>query len=456
MNYAHFYSDRYDYLTEGNYILFSTDSTHDDLFNYAATNISSLPELFKQYITSKMNTTTFELKRSTKNDDNIPQIIELLKSAHPYYRHEYKTVIVKAIGEYFNELLIYSAYTQNTLNPELPLQKKWYYDRFSALMPSFIQEQHGVYPDGFYPNDFFDKYRNWIGDKNNDTEEISETFLQVLTEAPYGFSSEITTHKIVCSMLYFILDTTAEGLNNLSTSQRIWFYSNLFYTRNSWVQTHITKHLSYIRPIIYKGNNEDNENNTDNADNDYSQGNKYICEINDMFKPFHLCNDLDIKYENISTLIPESFNSAIEYAKKNGTSEFYEKYEINCLHELLLQEIISMIQSNKEIKKCTNCGKYFISKKSNQKYCHQLFMNTGKPCSQIGRSRNYQKKKKDDPIYQLYQTVYNKRYSRIRKDIPDTMNAFNQWSAEASSRLQKMQQGELSPDEFTKWLADSI
>lgn len=443
MAYADFYNDGYNYITEGNYILFSADKSHDDLFNYAATDISSLTYLFDQYITSKMDTTTFELRHSSKSNDDIGKITELLKSAHPYYKHEYKAVIIKAIGEYFNELLIYSVYKQGTLSPDLPLHPKWYHDKFTNLMPLFVQEQKGYYPDGLYPDDFYTKYRTLVDDKNFDMREIEETFLPVPQIMPSGFSGEIITHKIVRSMLYFILDTTANGLKDLSISQRIWFYGNIFYTRDYWTRTHITKYLSYLPPIIYKGNN------------DYSSDVEHKWEIYEMFRPIYMLDNLDIEYENISALVPESFNSAIECAKKIETSKFYEKYEINCLRELLLQEIILMVQSGIKIRKCKNCGRYFIVSKSNQKYCNRLFEKTKKRCSQIGRSRSYQKETENDPIRKLYKAAYNKHHSHIRNDIPETKSAFNQWSEEASTKWQTMRNGELSTEKFIEWLIET-
>lgn len=438
MTYAVFYNDGYDYLDEGNYTLFSSDSTHEALFHYVAIDMTSLSELFEQYINSKIDSTTLELRHSTESDIIISKIIKLMKSFHPYYSHEYKKVIIKAIGEYFNELLIYSVYKQNSITPELPLQKDWYFNRLKGLMPFFIQEENDFYPDGAYPDDFYNKYRNWIDDRDFDTRRIEETLLPVPKTMPSIFSAEIETHKTICSMLYFILDASADALKDLSISQRIWFFSNIFY---SWSQTHITKRLSFLPPIIYKEND------------DYSHEVEHRSEIYDVFTPIYMLNNLDTEYENLSALIPESFSLAIEYAKKYGNSVFYEKYEINSLFELLLQEVLFMIKSNIKIKKCNNCGIYFATNKSNQIYCKRLFEKTQKTCSEIGPSRNHRKNK--DPVRKFYDTIYNKHYSLTRKDIPASMNKFNLWEKEASAKYKEMRNGELSVEAFTKWLIET-
>lgn len=438
MSCAVFYNDGYDYLDEGNYTLFSSDSTHEALFHYAAIDITSLSELFEQYIDSKIDIATLKLKHSADSDDIISNIVELMKSFHPYYIHEYKKVIIKAIGDYFNELLIYSVYKQNSITPELPLQKEWYFSRFKGLMPFFIQEQNGFYPDGLYPNDFYNQYRNWIDDKDFDTRKIEETLLPVPKTMPSIFSAEIETHKIICSMLYFILDASADALKDLSISQRIWFFSNIFYSRS---QTHIAKHLSFLPPIIYKENG------------DYRQEVDHRSEIYDVFTPIYMLNNLDTEYEDLSALIPESFALAIEYAKKFGDSVFYEKYEINSLFELLLQEVLFMIKSNLKIKKCKNCGIYFTTNKSNQVYCKRLFENTEKTCSEIGPSRNHRKNR--DEIKIIYDKIDQIHRSHIRKDIPDTISKFYQWKEEASDKYKNMKSEKLSVEEFVKWLIDT-
>lgn len=85
MTYAVFYNNGYDYLDEGNYTLFSSDNRHEALFHYVAIDMTSLSKLFEQYIDSKIDITTLELKHSTESDVIISKIIELMKSFHPYY-----------------------------------------------------------------------------------------------------------------------------------------------------------------------------------------------------------------------------------------------------------------------------------------------------------------------------------------------------------------------------------
>lgn len=453
MSYVIFHNEGYDYFDTGNYVLFSSDNTHNALFNYAAADLSSLSELFEKYIASKIDTKTFKLiKHSSDSSDGISEIIELMKSLHPFYKYEYKKVIVRAIGEYLNNLLLDSVYNLCTLNPQLPIQEEWYHSLFTGLMPSFIQEQNGYYPDGLYPNDFFHEYCNCINYRNFDTRKIEESVLFCPPKTPFIFSHELITQKIVQEMLYFILDANAEGLNKLSISQRIWFYSNLFYMSDSKIHMQTIKHLMYMPPILYKIKNE--KDNADNT-NEYEKKVEYRRKMYDLFMPIYMLNDLSTEYENISKLFPDNFNAAIEYAQNAETSKIYEKYEINSLRELLIQEITFMIQNDVKIKKCKNCGRYFSSKKSSKKYCDQLFQNTGKACCQIGRTRQYQEKKAADPINKLYESIYNKHRSRVRIDIHDTQNAFEQWSREASSMRQKHKSGELSTKEFIKWLHDT-
>lgn len=443
MAYAYFSNSRYDYFTENNYILFSSDNTHNDLFQYAATDMSYLSRLFKLYIRSKINTTTFELRNSKISDRVVSLIIKKLKSIHPYYKYEYKKAIIEIIGNYFNELLIYQIYNERIIDSTIPLQKNWYHDKFTWLMSSFIKQENWTYPEGSYPDDFYTKYQNWAGDTISKTEDSEIAILSVPKTLPSVFSSELESHRIICAMLYFILDTSASDLNELSIYQRIWFYSILFSRRDRWNQTQITKCFSFIPPTIYEKNE------------DYSQNVEYNRRLYDIFDPICNLESLDQKYENLSIYIPESFQAAIEHAKEYDSSDLYEKYKIHCIRELLLQEIISMIHSNTKIKKCKNCKKYFVSNKANQKYCNRLFENTGKPCSKIGKSRSYQKTVEKDQIRKLYKAVYQKHYSAIRSDIHDSRKKFVNWSQVASDKYKEFKNNELSSEDFIKWLFDT-
>ncbi|MDE7430590.1 MAG: hypothetical protein K2N34_01515, partial [Lachnospiraceae bacterium] len=97
-----FENNGYKYFETGGQLLFSSDSSHNYLFEYVTKDLSMLPELFDQYISSKININTFTFKKQKKNADYIiDEIRNVLASIHPYYEHECDKIILNEIGKYY-------------------------------------------------------------------------------------------------------------------------------------------------------------------------------------------------------------------------------------------------------------------------------------------------------------------------------------------------------------------
>lgn len=96
-----------------------------------------------------------------------------------------------------------------------------------------------------------------------------------------------------------------------------------------------------------------------------------------------------------------------------------EVYELQNAEEQIRFELFKVIQNNFTINKCENCGRLFIpitsSKNPNQKcrndqkYCNNLYLDTGKTCREIGAMNKRKDKVKNSLILQ----EYNREYKRI-------------------------------------------
>ena len=96
----------------------------------------------------------------------------------------------------------------------------------------------------------------------------------------------------------------------------------------------------------------------------------------------------------------------------------------------------------KIINKCENCGKLFIpvttSKNKNQKgrndqkYCNNIYLDTGKTCREIGALNKRKEKVKNSLILQEYNREY-KRIHGLHYNHPDKFkeNKFKEWSEKA-------------------------
>ena len=119
-----------------------------------------------------------------------------------------------------------------------------------------------------------------------------------------------------------------------------------------------------------------------------------------------------------------------------------EVYELENTEEQIRFELFKVIQNNFTINKCENCGKLFIpvtsSKNPNQKgrndqkYCNNLYLDTGKTCKEIGAIYKQKEKVQNSSILK----EYNREYKRMHglhynhtKEFKEKQ--FKEWSEKA-------------------------
>lgn len=106
--------------------------------------------------------------------------------------------------------------------------------------------------------------------------------------------------------------------------------------------------------------------------------------------------------------------------EKNIVAE--EVYELENSEEQIRFELFKVIQNNFVISKCENCGRLFIPATTNnnpyqkarneQKYCNNLYLDTGKTCKEIGATNKHKEKVEDSAILKEYKKEYKKIYGR--------------------------------------------
>ena len=153
---------------------------------------------------------------------------------------------------------------------------------------------------------------------------------------------------------------------------------------------------------------------------------KYICDTELSFEE----RRLDV--EKIIKIIKE----------KHIVAE--EVYELQNTEEQIRFELFKVIQNNFTINKCENCGRLFIPTttsnnpnqkgRNDQKYCNNLYLDTGKTCKQIGALNKQKEKVKNSLILK----EYNREYKRMHglhynhsKEFKEKQ--FKEWSKKARS-----------------------
>ena len=126
--------------------------------------------------------------------------------------------------------------------------------------------------------------------------------------------------------------------------------------------------------------------------------------------------------------------------EKNIVAE--EVYELENVEEQIFFELFKVIQNNFVINKCENCGRLFIPATANnnpyqkarndQKYCNNLYLDTGKTCREIGATNKHKEKVANSDILKEYKKEYKKIYGRHYSHPKKfTEKQFKQWSKKA-------------------------
>lgn len=134
---------------------------------------------------------------------------------------------------------------------------------------------------------------------------------------------------------------------------------------------------------------------------------------------------------------------------------------IERLSEMFYYELMRIMQNGRQIKRCKNCGKYFVLRDNRKRvYCDRIYKGD-KRCSEIGHTNAYKNSLGDEqsPL-KIAQTLYNKLYSRMdraRNKLPAeltnkdmTEEAFSAWSDLYSSARDDYKSGKISGEEFIK------
>ena len=424
MVYIGFSDCGYECFNSGHYLLFSENNAHELLFNYVAQDLSCLPDLFEQYVSQRMDTSNFSILDCHNDNTAIEKIKGVLITAHPYYKYNIREILIEEIGNYFNDLLLYLRYKlRQTISD---YSEAWYMERITNLLYPLL-ELGDTYPKDFY-NEFQKQNNENIFTAGQPATEIETFIFNVPSEKPVGLDNEIRTQQAIYNMLYFLLDISAKGLEELTTPQRIWLYSNIMNFSQS--STDVSKRLSFKHPGLC----QDNQSNM----------------LDDMFRPLYDLGRLNVGRDGVPVDMSESFQSVIDYAKTVTTTTPYDKYKIDSLYQLLYLEILSMIQNKIMIRKCRRCGKYFVVPNRKVVYCSRTD-ESGMCCSKVGSQQAFEKKMKEDEALRIYNRAYKTHHARVRKKNME-QNDFLRWCNEAKQKLGQARTGELDIASFQKWL----
>lgn len=119
-----------------------------------------------------------------------------------------------------------------------------------------------------------------------------------------------------------------------------------------------------------------------------------------------------------------------------------EVYELTNTEEQIRFELFKIVQNNFTINKCENCGKLFIpvttsrnknqKGRNDQKYCNNLYLDTGKTCREIGALNKRKEKVQKSPILKEFQREYKRMHGLHYNHTKEfSEKKFKEWSKKA-------------------------
>ena len=139
-----------------------------------------------------------------------------------------------------------------------------------------------------------------------------------------------------------------------------------------------------------------------------------------------------------------------------STANINSSYFIECadIIQALLIELLEIAKLNIEIKKCRNCGKFFVpDNRSDEIYCSNIYEN-GKTCKEIGHFKVQQKLIQENDDLRIYRNVYQKLLLRTRRNPDNIQYArdFEFFKEDNNKWKENISKGLASEEEYIEWL----
>ena len=137
--------------------------------------------------------------------------------------------------------------------------------------------------------------------------------------------------------------------------------------------------------------------------------------------------------------------------KDNNRYGIKEIYEIDNFYNFLFLELYFILQQKTYLKKCKNCGKYFLTTNLAVIYCNNTFEDN-KTCREIGASKVFAKNLENDEAYNLYRKVYKKKQALAKSKGGSFEIEYNLFKHQGKDKKNAYNLNEITKDEFIEWL----
>ena len=149
-------------------------------------------------------------------------------------------------------------------------------------------------------------------------------------------------------------------------------------------------------------------------------------------------------------------SDAQEMAKlvNNENLSAYSFISSNIIQSFIIEFFELLLIENYEIKKCKNCGKYFVPDNRNDEiYCSNIIEND-KTCKEVGHFRTKQKLMRENDDLRIYRNAYQKLLLRTRRNPGNNEyeKEFDNFKKKNAEYKDKIIEGEMTQEAYMEWL----
>ena len=133
----------------------------------------------------------------------------------------------------------------------------------------------------------------------------------------------------------------------------------------------------------------------------------------------------------------------------------HQSNDLSAICYAVLEELVKT--ANYPIKKCQNCGMYFIpNSRLDEIYCDYLKAN-GKTCREQGALQAYNERLKQNKALAEYRRLYQLKSMAVgrNKDNKQMKKDFEKWKKDAKDMVNKLKHEILTEDEVFEWLINN-
>ncbi len=133
----------------------------------------------------------------------------------------------------------------------------------------------------------------------------------------------------------------------------------------------------------------------------------------------------------------------------------HQSNDLSAICYVVLEELVKT--SNNPIKRCQNCGMYFIpNSRLDEIYCDYPKPD-GKTCRDKGAFQAYNERLKQNKALAEYRRLYQLKSMAVgrNKDNKQMKKDFEKWKKDAKDRVNKLKHGNLTEDEVYEWLTNN-